>query len=322
MQIVVLVMWWGEIELMLPLMEGAPLSTTPTDSGSLSTMHWNIYTKITARQGWQAGQLPKKGQRRWMDATCNSYLQFLQSEHLSPKLANFSPGSQPGTSVTRPLQRYFLWQRRNPSQICTQCHLGIQMLSCYSGMQRSATSSSAVWEKMHWASSPQIAFLHPPHHKYILDFGCSSHVGVAFGLNGCRGSAGWSTAKNMARRGQREKGAKWLLTARLRKEAISYRAKPVPLSMDSRTRDNRRRRLFPTALKIQIVPATLLGAACLLTQRESSKHFFTSWHCSQAILFPFFLLFSSLSSSPGTGHLSSVGDVFLRSLMEQSSVWE
>lgn len=68
--------------------------------------------------------------------------------------------------------------------------LGIQMLSCYFGMWRSATFSSAVWKKTHQASSPQIAFLQPPHHKCVLDFGCSSHVRVAFGLDGCRVSAG------------------------------------------------------------------------------------------------------------------------------------
>lgn len=59
MQIVVLVMWWQEIDLRLPLLEGAPPSTTPKDSGSLTiAVHCDIYTQVTARQVWQAGQLP------------------------------------------------------------------------------------------------------------------------------------------------------------------------------------------------------------------------------------------------------------------------
>jgi len=37
--------------------------------------------------------------------------------------------------------------------------------------------------------------------------------------DGWRGSAGWSAVGDMARRGQREKGAEVLLTAGLRKEA-------------------------------------------------------------------------------------------------------
>lgn len=62
--------------------------------------------------------------------------------------------------------------------------------------------------------------------------------------------------------------------------------------------------------------AMLLGAACLLTQGEHFKHFFISWLCSQAIFLLSSLCCSSLSSSPGTGHLPLV-DVFPRSLMHQ-----
>lgn len=59
MQIVVLVMWGQETDLRLPLLEGASPSTTPKDSGSLTTgVHCNIYTQVTPRQVWQAGQLP------------------------------------------------------------------------------------------------------------------------------------------------------------------------------------------------------------------------------------------------------------------------
>lgn len=48
-----------EIELRLPLLEGAPLSTTPKDRGSLTiAVHCHIYSQVTARQDWQAGKLP------------------------------------------------------------------------------------------------------------------------------------------------------------------------------------------------------------------------------------------------------------------------
>lgn len=128
----------------------------------------------------------------------------------------------------------------------------------------------------------------------------------------------------MARRGQREKGEKELLTARLRKEAgevcdccksQSQTSTPQQGHQDQRQQE---RKAFPNCSQNpRIASATLLGAACLLTQKEPFKHFFASWLCSQAIFLLSSLPYSPLSSSSGTGHLPSLGDVFPRSLMEQ-----
>jgi len=85
-------------------------------------------------------------------------------------------------------------------------------------MQRSAASSLAVWEKIHRVSSPQIAYLHPPHQKCTLDFGCSSHIRVALGwVEGecwleCSGGHGKERAEGEGRGGaphsQAEKGSR------------------------------------------------------------------------------------------------------------------
>lgn len=190
------------------------------------------------------------------------------------------------------------------------------MLSCYFGMQRSATLSSAVWEKMHRASSSQIAVLHPLHQKSILDLGCSSHVRVAFGW--VQGQCWLESSRGHGKEGAEEE----VLAARLRKEsavcdcceAQSQNSAPQRGHQD---KGQEGKAAFPNSSQNpRNASAMLLGAACLLTQGEHFKHFFISWLCSQAIFLLSSLCCSSLSSSPGTGHLPLV-DVFPRSLMHQ-----
>lgn len=109
-----------------------------------------------------------------MDAACN----FFRVSICPHRFPSSSPGYQ---HASAPTEIFPVTKGKTPGILCAKCHLGIHILPCYFGMQRSATSSSAVWEKMHRASSPQIAFLHPPHQNCAVNFGCSSHIRVAFG---------------------------------------------------------------------------------------------------------------------------------------------
>lgn len=191
-----------------PSVGGSAAEHHPKGQGSWTAVHCNIHTQVTASQVWQAGQLPGG------DREGGEMIPVIFSEQISilPASLASSLGVRQVLAQLGPYRGISCDKGEPPSHMhtvaFTQWHLGIQMLSCYFGVQRSAAFPSAVWKEMHWASSPQIAFLHPPHHKCVLHFGCSSHIRAAFGLDGCRVSVGWSVAGKMASREQMEKGTK------------------------------------------------------------------------------------------------------------------
>lgn len=157
-------MWWQEIRPKAPSVgwsttEHHPKGQWEFNNGSaLQDLHpSNCYASLT---GWTPARSRQSGEM----------IPVISSEWASvlPGSLAFSLGARQEHNLAP--REVFPGTKENPCHICTQWHLGIQMLSCYFGMQRSATFSSAVWKMMHWASSPQIAFLHPPHHKFwILD---------------------------------------------------------------------------------------------------------------------------------------------------------